>query len=172
MCVPSKRLVHRRSYDSRGTMAHVTRALLHSRTRFPHPACPCYPWQAQWKASPLGQTVFDLATFDRFFETLLRLKGNLFLVGTVPLPDENSIALASRRGLVVIQVRQSAEARRWWIGCDPHLTPACCPCLPRDHSTTSTCWVWTRSGGQRSWEKVGGTGAVTHRTWDTRGRRV
>ena len=73
----------------------------------------------------MGETVFDLATFDRFFETMLRNKGNMFLVGTVPLPgqlphptvcwwgarrstsrwvaDEKSIALASRRGLVIIQ---------------------------------------------------------------------
>lgn len=32
--------------------------------------------------------MFDLATFDRFFETMLRNKGNMFLVGTVPLPGQ------------------------------------------------------------------------------------
>ena len=32
----------------------------------------------------------------------LRLKLNMWLVGTVPNPDESSVSLASRRGLVVI----------------------------------------------------------------------
>lgn len=84
--------------------------------------------------------MFDLATFDRFFETMLRNKGNMFLVGTVPLPgqlppptvcwwgarrstscsvaDEKSIALASRRGLVIIQHQCVAVVAS--VGVTPH----------------------------------------------------
>ena len=54
------------------------------------------------RRSPTGTAVFDEATWDAQFETGLRLKLNTWLVGTVPSPDEPSVALASRRGLYVI----------------------------------------------------------------------
>ena len=50
---------------------------------------------------PMGESVFSVTTFDWLYETTLRLKANAFLVGTVPYPDEKSLTLASRRGLVV-----------------------------------------------------------------------
>ncbi|XP_065193589.1 uncharacterized protein LOC135824804 [Sycon ciliatum] len=50
---------------------------------------------------PLGESVFSLTTFNWLYETTLRIKANAFLVGTVPYPDEKSLTLASRRGLVV-----------------------------------------------------------------------
>ena len=53
-------------------------------------------------ADPLGETVYTLTAFDWFFETTLRLKANGIIVGTVPYPDEKSISLACRRGLVVV----------------------------------------------------------------------
>ena len=52
-------------------------------------------------ADPLGESVFSATAFNWLYETTLRLKANAFLVGTVPYPDEKSLTLASRRGLVV-----------------------------------------------------------------------
>ena len=43
----------------------------------------------------------DERTWDDQFQTGLRLKLNTWIVGTVPSPDEPSVSLASRRGLVV-----------------------------------------------------------------------
>lgn len=54
------------------------------------------------RADPLGGNVFDLATFDMFFETALRLKFDGAIIATNPFPDEDCVALASRRGLVVM----------------------------------------------------------------------
>lgn len=54
-----------------------------------------------FRADPAGKSVFDLATWDKICETLLRLKGNTMLVGTNPFPDEDSVALVARRGIVV-----------------------------------------------------------------------
>lgn len=51
--------------------------------------------------SPLGETVFSLEIFDDYYETALRSKNNMFLVGTDPLPDERSLKLAARRGLAI-----------------------------------------------------------------------
>eukprot|EP00117_Sycon_ciliatum_P034473 scpid76468/ scgid26304/ len=50
---------------------------------------------------PLGRSVFSLTTFNWLYETSLRLKINTFQPGTVPYPDEQSLTLASRRGLIV-----------------------------------------------------------------------
>lgn len=50
---------------------------------------------------PLGRAVFDVQTWDDICQTLLRLKGNGILVGTNPFPDEDSVSLVARRGVVV-----------------------------------------------------------------------
>ena len=55
-----------------------------------------------FRRSPTGGAVFDEKTWDDQFQTGLRLKVNMWLVGTVPNPDEFSVSLASRRGLIVI----------------------------------------------------------------------
>jgi len=52
-------------------------------------------------ADPAGQDVFSLTTWDELCETLLRIKANAMLIGTNPYPDENSVALVSRRGVVI-----------------------------------------------------------------------
>ena len=53
------------------------------------------------RRDPMGKNVFDTATYSMLFETVLRLKGNAVIVATNPFPDENCVALAARRGLVV-----------------------------------------------------------------------
>jgi hypothetical protein len=50
---------------------------------------------------PLGKQVFHSQMWDMLYQTVLRMKCNLVLVGTDPYPDEKSIALAAKRGLVV-----------------------------------------------------------------------
>jgi hypothetical protein len=55
------------------------------------------------RPDPLGRNVFDLASWDIFFQTSLRLKANMILIGTNPFPDDTATALASRRGLVCSQ---------------------------------------------------------------------
>jgi hypothetical protein len=53
------------------------------------------------RTDPLGAAVFSLEAWDEACQTLLRLKGNAMIVGTNPFPDESSVALVARRGLVV-----------------------------------------------------------------------
>jgi len=53
------------------------------------------------RRDPLAKNVFDTATYSMLFETVLRLKGNAVIVATNPFPDEDCVALAHRRGLVV-----------------------------------------------------------------------
>ena len=53
------------------------------------------------RADPLGRAVFDVVTWDQICETLLRLKGNAMIPGTNPLPDDASVELVLRRGLVL-----------------------------------------------------------------------
>jgi hypothetical protein len=53
------------------------------------------------RADPLGRNVMDLAAWDVYFQTTLRMKANLVLVGTNPFPDDTANALAARRGLVI-----------------------------------------------------------------------
>ncbi len=50
---------------------------------------------------PLRQNVFSLAMWDRIYETLLRLHGNMIVPGTFTFPDEGCQDLAARRGLVL-----------------------------------------------------------------------
>ena len=48
----------------------------------------------KWAADPLGLSVHSATVFNWYFESLLRMKGNCMIVGTVPYPDENSLKLA------------------------------------------------------------------------------
>jgi hypothetical protein len=50
---------------------------------------------------PLGQSVMGLETWSRLCEAALRIKANTIQAGTVSYPDESTIALAARRGLVI-----------------------------------------------------------------------
>jgi hypothetical protein len=54
------------------------------------------------RSDPMAKNVFDMYTYNMLFETLLRLKGNGAIVASNPFPDEDSVALASRRGVVVV----------------------------------------------------------------------
>ncbi|RME69762.1 MAG: hypothetical protein D6781_07915, partial [Verrucomicrobia bacterium] len=62
---------------------------------------------ARWRPDPAGQTAISLEVWDRIYETLLRLGGNLVAPGTFPFPDEPQFALAVRRGLVLNQHHQT-----------------------------------------------------------------
>jgi hypothetical protein len=53
------------------------------------------------RPDPLGRNVFDLSAWDAYFETALRMKANMVLIGTNPFPDDTATALAARRGLVL-----------------------------------------------------------------------
>ena len=54
-----------------------------------------------WAADPLGLAVHSATVFGWYFESLLRMKGNCMIVGTVPYPDENSLKLAAKRGIAI-----------------------------------------------------------------------
>ena len=56
-----------------------------------------------FRLDPMGESVWDLRTWDNLYETLLRAKANMIIPGTSPNPDERHIALASRRGLTSSQ---------------------------------------------------------------------
>ena len=51
-----------------------------------------------WAKDPYGQSVWSATVFNWYYETILRLKANMIIVGTVPYPDELSLDLASNRG--------------------------------------------------------------------------
>ena len=53
-----------------------------------------------WR-DPLGLANIDLRAYDRFLETLLRLKTNLLVPATNPFPDQQVYALIVKRGAVV-----------------------------------------------------------------------
>ena len=50
---------------------------------------------------PLRENVFSLDMYNRIYETLLRLRGNMIAPGTFTFPDERCQELAQRRGLVL-----------------------------------------------------------------------
>lgn len=49
----------------------------------------------------LRENVFSLEMYDRIYETLLRLRGNMIVPATFPFPDERCQELAARRGLIL-----------------------------------------------------------------------
>jgi hypothetical protein len=56
-----------------------------------------------WQPGNADHTGISLAVWDRVFEALLRLKGNMIVPGTFIFPDEPQVRAASERGLVVSQ---------------------------------------------------------------------
>ncbi|MBE7558911.1 glycosyl hydrolase 115 family protein [bacterium] len=50
---------------------------------------------------PMRENVFSLEMYDRIFETVLRLRGNMAVPATFAFPDEQSQVLAARRGLAL-----------------------------------------------------------------------
>jgi hypothetical protein len=54
-----------------------------------------------WK--PDRASGFSLEIWDKIFETLLRLKGNMIVPGTFLFPDEPQVAAAGERGLIITQ---------------------------------------------------------------------
>jgi hypothetical protein len=61
-------------------------------------------------------TGISLAVWDKIFETVLRLKGNIVAPGTWIFPDEPQIRLAGKRGLIVTQhhaIPLGVNVARW-----------------------------------------------------------
>jgi hypothetical protein len=61
-------------------------------------------------------TGISLTAWNRIFETILRLKGNIVAPGTWIFPDEPQIALAGKRGLIVTQhhaIPLGVNVARW-----------------------------------------------------------
>lgn len=56
-----------------------------------------------WRPAKAGGTGIALEVWDRIFETLLRLKGNMIVPGTFIFPDEPQVRAASDRGLIITQ---------------------------------------------------------------------
>ena len=56
---------------------------------------------AGFAPDPLRENIFSLEMWDRVYETLLRLRGNMVVPGTFNFPDERCLELAARRGLVL-----------------------------------------------------------------------
>lgn len=54
-------------------------------------------------AGPGDHTGISLEVWNKIFETILRLKGNMVAPGTWIFPDEPQVKLASRRGLIITQ---------------------------------------------------------------------
>jgi hypothetical protein len=54
-----------------------------------------------WK--PDRASGFSLEIWDKIFETILRLKGNMIVPGTFLFPDEPQVAAAGERGLIITQ---------------------------------------------------------------------
>eukprot|EP01084_Bolivina_argentea_P199857 341877_1 len=54
-----------------------------------------------WGKDPLKKAVHSATVYNWLFESILRMKGNGIIVGTDPLPDENSLFLAAKRGLII-----------------------------------------------------------------------
>lgn len=50
---------------------------------------------------PMKENVIGMETFDRIYETVLRLRGNMMVPATFAFPDEQSQILAARRGLAL-----------------------------------------------------------------------
>lgn len=56
---------------------------------------------SRFAPDPLRENIFSLEMWDRVYETLLRLRGNMVVPGTFNLPDERCQELAARRGLIL-----------------------------------------------------------------------
>ena len=56
-----------------------------------------------WKPGKSDGTGIALEVWDRIFEALLRLKGNMIVPGTFIFPDEPQVRAAANRGLIITQ---------------------------------------------------------------------
>ncbi len=56
---------------------------------------------AGFAPDPLGENIISMVMWDRIYETILRLRGNMVVPGTFTFPDERCWALAARRGLAL-----------------------------------------------------------------------
>ena len=56
-----------------------------------------------WKPGTAQKTGISLAVWDKVFEAILRLKGNMVVPGTFVFPDEPQVRAAGERGLVITQ---------------------------------------------------------------------
>jgi hypothetical protein len=56
---------------------------------------------AKFAPDPLRENVFSLDIYERIYETILRLRGNMVAPATFPFPDERCQELAARRGLIL-----------------------------------------------------------------------
>lgn len=54
-----------------------------------------------WKPGTADHTGISLGVWDKVFEALLRLKGNMVVPGTFLFPDEPQVRAASERGLII-----------------------------------------------------------------------
>ncbi len=56
---------------------------------------------SKFAIDPMRENVISLEMYDRIYETILRLRGNMVVPATWAMPDERCFELAARRGLVV-----------------------------------------------------------------------
>jgi hypothetical protein len=56
---------------------------------------------SRFAIDPMRENVISLEMYDRIYETILRLRGNMVVPATWAMPDERCFELASRRGLAV-----------------------------------------------------------------------
>lgn len=56
---------------------------------------------SMFSKDPMKENVISLEMYDKIYETLLRLKGNMVVPSTFLFPDERSQELAARRGLIL-----------------------------------------------------------------------
>jgi hypothetical protein len=56
-----------------------------------------------WKPGAADGTGIALEVWDKIFETILRLKGNMIVPGTFIFPDEPQVKAAADRGLIITQ---------------------------------------------------------------------
>ncbi|MBI5280535.1 MAG: glycosyl hydrolase 115 family protein [Candidatus Solibacter usitatus] len=56
-----------------------------------------------WRPTAPGTTQIAPEVWDRIFEALLRLRGNMIVPGTFIFPDEPQVRAAGRRGLIITQ---------------------------------------------------------------------
>lgn len=94
-----------------------------------------------WRAGITDQTGISLATWDRIFEAILRLKGDMVVPGTWIFPYEPQIRAAGERGLIVTQHHVNT------LGLDTYRWPKNVP-MSYLKDPKSLEAAWTRAAGQ------------------------
>ncbi len=72
-----------------------------------------------WAPGTKDHTGISLAVWNKVFETILRLKGNMVVPGTWIFPDDPQVKLAGERGLIVTQhhaIPLGVNVARWPAG--------------------------------------------------------